>query len=95
MLVVNSLLNHDSVIGVSVTKPYFFTDAHLLFNPVTGLEVEVSMDEGEWERLAYDSESGLYSSHRKPSAGERVRIRVNGEEQMLRSSDVVLLIKWI
>ena len=28
MLVVNSILNPDSLIGVSVTHPYFFSDKH-------------------------------------------------------------------
>ncbi|MDE6077770.1 MAG: DUF4249 domain-containing protein, partial [Muribaculaceae bacterium] len=46
MLVVNSILNPDSLIGVSVTHPFFFSTPHVKFEPVKGLDVQVTDKEG-------------------------------------------------
>ncbi len=89
MLVVNSILNPDSVIGVSVTHPYFLTDSHLLFNPVTSLDVRVAGDDGEWETMTFDAASGLYRSARKPKTGEILKIEVNEGAKTATSCDTV------
>lgn len=89
ILVVNSILNPDSVIGVSVTHPYFFSDAHTSFNPVTGLDIKVAGSDGEWETLMYNKSNKLYVSNRKPNAGEVLRLKVDDGLRMAISCDTV------
>ncbi len=89
MLVVNSITNPDSLIAVSVTHPYFFSEPHLVFSPVTGLDVSVSGNGGEWESLTYDEISGNYVSGHTPKDGEILRLRVEGESQSVTSCDTV------
>lgn len=89
MLVVNSILNPDSIIKVSVTNPYFFSETHLAFNPVESLDVKITSDEYIWEALTYDAESKLYLSKRKPCAGEMLRLEIAGREGRVSSCDTV------
>lgn len=89
MFVVNSIINPDSVIGVSVTHPYFFSEPHLVFSPVPGLQVSISGSDGGNETLSYDDESGIYLSRRTPVAGEVLQLKVEGESQTVTSCDTV------
>lgn len=89
LFVVNSIINPDSLIGVSVTHPYFFSEPHVAFSPVSGLDVSVSGNDGEWERLTYDEKSGKYVAGRTPAAGEILQLRVEGEAQSVTSCDTV------
>lgn len=89
MLVVNTIINPDSVIGVSVTNPYFFSDPHIYFQPVTSLDVRVTREKDTWESLTYNPENGLYLSTRKPSAGEVVRLRINEDSHTVVACDTV------
>lgn len=89
ILVVNSILNPDSVIGVSVTHPYFFSDPHIGFSPVTSLDVQIAKDGGEWESLVYDAKTKLYVSDRHPAAGEALKLRINGNQETVSSCDTI------
>lgn len=89
MLVVNSILNPDSLIGISVTHPYFFSDAHLLFSPATSLDVEITSPEGGSETLTYDPDSKLYLSRRKPKAGEVLSVRAAGDSETAIACDTI------
>jgi len=89
MLVVNSILNPDSVIGVSVTHPYFFSDSHVAFSPVTNLEVQAAGEDREWETLIYDDKTGIYLSKYKPVAGEALKLRVEQRTGIVCSCDTV------
>lgn len=89
MYVVNSILNPDSLIGVSVTHPFFFSTPHIAFNPVEGLDVKVAGENDEWENLVYDARSKLYLSDRKPIAGEVLKLKINGERETVLSSDKI------
>lgn len=89
MLVVNSILNPDSVIKVSITHPYFFTDPHLHFSPVTKMDVSISCNDCEWEKLLYDEKLGIYYSNRKPTAGEILKLKVKGETQNIYANDTI------
>lgn len=89
MLVVNSILNPDSLIGVSVTHPYFFSDKHITFKPITDLNVQVAGESGEWEKLLYNEDSGLYLSKEQPIEGELYKINVIGSSDAAYSYDVI------
>lgn len=89
MYVVNSILNPDSLISVSVTHPFFFSTPHIAFNPVEGLDVKVAGENGDWETLVYDARSKLYLSERKPIAGEVLKLKINGESETVLSCDTV------
>lgn len=89
MLVVNSILNPDSVIAVSVTNPYFFSQQHLSFQPVLGLDVSISRESGIWETLKYDSISKTYKSQSKPQADEILNLKVSGHSQSAFSCDSI------
>ena len=89
MLVVNSILNPDSLIGVSVTHPYFFSDKHVTFKPITNLNVQVAGKSGEWEKLLYNGDSGLYLSKQKPVEGELYKINIIESSDTVYSYDVI------
>lgn len=90
MLVVNSILNPDSVMGVSVTHPYFFSDTHVSFNPVECLEIQIDGDNGRCEWLRYDKKTGLYVSKYKPVAGEILNLRIeNSSGRTVYSRDTI------
>lgn len=89
MLVVNSILNPDSLIGVSVTHPYFFSDPHTTFPPITDLEIHVKIDNKDWKSLKYDPTSKLYIGNRKPKEGEEVRLRVKGRGKEVTTCDTI------
>lgn len=89
MLVVNSIINPDSVVKVSVTNPYFLATTHTGFPPVEGLDVRMSEDSGEWHSLEFDSETGMYVSQRKPAAGETVSLYVRRGEELVSCADEV------
>lgn len=89
MLVVNSILNPDSLIGVSVTHPYFFSDKHLKFTPVSGLDVRVAGKDGKWLPMRYDGAIGLYRADVRPEEGERYAVRVIGEGSEANTCDTI------
>lgn len=89
MLVVNSIINPDSVMKVSVTHPYFLATTHTSFPPVEGLDVRMSGSSGEWHPLAFDGETGMYVSQQKPVAGETIGIRICRGEELISCSDEV------
>lgn len=87
MLVVNSIINPDSTVAVSVTHPYFFSTPHIAFKPVEDLCVEMTANNGEWEQLGYDDESGLYLSSHKPLSGDRVSLRIADNGTIVTATD--------
>ena len=78
LLVVNAILNPDSLMKVSVTHPFFFSEPHTYFPPVRDLEVMISEDGVDWSRLDFDPVSGLYVADDRPHAGCPVRLQVVG-----------------
>lgn len=89
MLVVNSILNPDSVIKVSVTNPYFFTSLHTAFAPVTSLDVQVTDVSGNWHTLDYDEVSQLYISSLKPVAGETLNMQIRRDGKVVSCCDSI------
>lgn len=89
MLVINSILNPDSLIGISVTHPFFFSTPHMKFDPVSGLDVQVSVQDGDWETLTFDDESGLYLSDLSPLPGEVIRIRTGEDGLSVCACDTI------
>ncbi len=89
MLVVNSIINPDSLIGVSVTHPYFFSDKHLSFTPVTNLDVQLSGNDGEWINMSYQKESKLYTANIKPIEGKQYSIKVADSSNTAYSCDTI------
>lgn len=91
MLVVNSILNPDSLIKVSVTHPYFFTTPHLEYKPAEGLDVLISGADGRRETLTFDTKTGLYIAGRCPAPGERIGLEIRSESSSVSSIDTVPL----
>lgn len=89
LLVVNSILNPDSVIKVSVTDPYFFTSPHTTFAPVTTLDVQVTDESGKWHSLIYDEDSKLYISSIKPTAGETLNMQISRDGDVISCCDSI------
>lgn len=89
MLVVNAILNPDSLIKVSVTHPFFFSDAHTYYPPIRDLKVMVSNDDSDWIRLDFDACRGLYVSDMLPEDGTSIRLRISGGNQMVSAFDIV------
>lgn len=88
-LVVNSILNPDSVIAVSVTRPYFFSDTHVAFSPVQHLDVEVITNASEAIKLEYNPLSDLYETSMRPRAGEKYEVSVRDAAKIAYSCDTV------
>lgn len=88
-LVVNSILNPDSLISVSVTHPYFFSDTHTSFTPVTSLDVQVAESDGIYRSLSYNPKSKLYISDKKPLEGEVINLRIKGNTEEVISCDTI------
>lgn len=88
MLVVNSILNPDSLAAVSVTHPFFFSDSHVSFCPVEDLEVRMEIG-GEEETLLFDSRTQLYLSRRRPQAGQEIRLNISDSRQQAVACDTM------
>lgn len=89
MLVVNAILNPDSLIKVSVTHPFFFSDPHTYYPPVRDLEVMVSEDDSDWMRLEFDASRRLYVSDMRPDDGSSIRLKISGGNQLVSAFDTV------
>lgn len=89
MLVVNAIFNPDSVIKVSVTHPFFFSEPHTSYPPVRDLEVMVSENGGDWKCLGFDTAARLYTCEKRPDAGSTVRLRISGSGREVSAIDTV------
>lgn len=89
MLVVNSILNPDSLISVSVTHPFFFSVPHVKFDPVGGLDVQVCDQNGGWDTMTFDDKSGLYRSSRTPKPGEVIEVRIADNDNIVSARDTI------
>lgn len=89
MLTLNSLVNPDSTVSVSATRPYFFTDEHSGRVPVAGLDLQLWVDGVLSERMDYDVAKGLYRSTHRPAEGERLEIRTEHRGNPIAATDVV------
>ena len=89
ILVINAILNPDSIMKVSVTHPFFFSDPHVRYPSVRDLEVELSEDDADWIRLEFNPSSSLYVSDTRPLAGSSIRLRIYGNNQSVSSLDTI------
>lgn len=89
MLVVNAILNPDSMVRVSVTHPYFFSEPHTHFPPVQDLKVMLSYDDEICRSLEFDKSSGVYKTDIKPQAGSHLRLEIAGDNQTVTAFDTV------
>lgn len=89
MLVVNAILNPDSLMKVSVTHPFFFSIPHTSYPPVSDLKVMMADGGDDWLPLVFDSVAGVYFSDRRPHSGSPVRLRISGGGQSVSAVDTV------
>ncbi len=88
-LVVNAILNPDSLLRVSVTRPFFFSQQHSEFSPVENLAMTVSDTNGQTETLKYDPGSKSYFSTIYPHCGERYEIAINTNREIIITHDEI------
>ena len=88
-LVVNAILNPDSVLRVSVTRPFFFSQPHSEFSPVENLAMTVTDKNGQTETLKYDPVSKSYLSTIYPHSGERYEIAINTDRGAVTTHDEI------
>lgn len=74
LIVLNSLCNPDSVVQVSATRTFFFSDVHPAPVYITDLQMKVSIDGEDFEPMVYDAQRNLYQSSIKPKEGVEICI---------------------
>lgn len=89
MLVVNSILNPDSAICVSVTHPYFFSDTHKTFRPVEGLDISVGVNGRRWGSMTFDDDKRLYSTDLIPAENDIVSLEIGRGKDVVNCCDTV------
>ena len=89
MLVVNAILNPDSVMKVSVTHPFFFSTPHTSYPPVSDLEVMMSEGGDDWFPLRFDLAAGAYLSDHRPHSGYPVGLSISGGKESVTALDTV------
>lgn len=55
-VVINSIVNPDSIIEVSASHPYFFSDIHKDFSPIKNLEIKLFINGVFSGQMIYDGE---------------------------------------
>lgn len=80
-VVINSIVNPDSIIEVSASHPYFFSDIHKDFSPIKNLEIKLFINGVFSGQMIYDGEKGTYSSGLKPEEGDVVEISVSDSKK--------------
>ncbi len=63
ILALNSIITPDSVIAVSATQTYFFSDKHRESISVPDLDIQLSINGDNVGLLEYDPSRQLYMSH--------------------------------
>lgn len=89
LLTLNSLVCPDSVVSVSATRTYFFSDVHNDRNYVKGLKVELTVNGDSKGVMTYDKSRNLYVSSYRPSAEDCIGISTKWGEKTVASEDVV------
>lgn len=74
ILALNSIITPDSVIAVSATQTYFFSDKHRESISVSDLDIQLSINGDNVGLLEYDPSRQLYMSHIKPNVEDVVEI---------------------
>ncbi len=74
ILTLNSIITPDSVIAVSATKTFFFSDKHTESIAVSDLDIQLLINGDNVGVLEYDPSRKLYMSHIKPNAEDIVEI---------------------
>ncbi len=74
LLTLNSIITPDSLIALSATKTFFFSDKHPESIPVEDLDINISMNGVNAGSLYYDPSKRLYMSDIKPKVDDVVEI---------------------
>lgn len=91
LIVLNSLCNPDSVVQVSATHTFFFSDVHTDPVYISDLQMDVSIDGEIFERMAYDGQRNLYQSSIKPKEGGKIHVVAYHPKLMARieATDII------
>lgn len=89
ILVLNSLINPDSVIKVSATRLFFFAGNYKEPDYVKDLEIELWVNNKSKGNLFFNSMNNLYESTLYPNEGDSITIRTNYKGNEVTSTDVV------
>lgn len=87
LLTINSLVCPDSVVAVSATRTYFFSDTHNERTYVKGLDISLLINGQEMETLSYDKSRNLYVSSVKTREGDAIRISTTFDAKEVSASD--------
>lgn len=88
-LVINAIINPDSVISAVITRPYFFTDEHNSPSYVPGLTVMLTVNGQDCGMLKWDEKTGRYISTVKPEPGDVVRLATSFFDRNYTCQDTV------
>lgn len=89
LLTLNSLICPDSVIAVSATRPYFFSDKHNERTYIKGLNILLSINGQECETLTYNESRHLYLSTIKPKQGDIVKVSTVFNDKLVEAYDTI------
>ena len=85
-MVLNGLANTDTTIMASISATWFFTDTQKS-DSFPDLNVELLVNDQPMGLMSYSN--GLYHSHVRPKAGDKVMLRTVVEGQELTASDTL------
>lgn len=74
LLTLNSLLTPDSLIMVSATETFFYSDLHNAPAFVKDLDIRLSINGENMGNLTYDHKKNLYLSNIKPKEGDIIEV---------------------
>ena len=89
LLTLNSIVCPDSVVAVSATRTYFFSDTHNERNFVKGLKMSLCINGEEKELMSYDNSRNLYVSVSKANEGDEIGISTTFENKEVKTADII------
>lgn len=91
LLTINSMVCSDSLVAVTATQTYFFSDTHNERSYVKGLDISLLVNNQVKETLAYDLSRNLYVSTTKVNEGDTVKIITSFNNKDISATDIVPL----
>ncbi len=73
-LTLNCIVNPDSVIAASATRPYFYSSTHDDREHVSGLHISVIINGEQTDTMRFDESRHLYLSDTRPQIGDTVTL---------------------
>lgn len=89
LLVLNSIINPDSMVKVSATRTYFFSDRHPEHNAVPDLDLGLYVNGKFCQQMKFSLTDMAYHSSFNPAPGDTVELSTSYGGKSVKATDVM------